>query len=194
MSPRRSDSRDRMLRGASELLREYGAGATSIDRVLARTGAPRGSVYHHFPGGRAQLVEEAVTRSGDHMLRRIDAAMEAGDPLEAVDSFFALWRELLTESGYRVGCPIVAVAAETNDEAPQLARSAAAVFARWQEALAAHFHRHGLPLPRSTRLAAFVIAALEGAVIMSRAGRTTAPLDAAAAEMRELLTHAFHDQ
>ncbi|WP_245883170.1 TetR/AcrR family transcriptional regulator [Streptomyces hyaluromycini] len=194
MSPRRSDSRERMLRGASELLREYGAGATSIDRVLARTGAPRGSVYHHFPGGRAQLVEEAVTRSGDHMLRRIDAAMEAEDPLDAVDSFFALWRERLAESGYRVGCPIVAVAAETNDEAPQLARSAAAVFARWQEALAAHFHRHGLPQPRSTRLAAFVIAALEGAVIMSRAGRTTAPLDAAAAEMRELLTHAFHDQ
>ncbi|WP_254646930.1 TetR/AcrR family transcriptional regulator [Streptomyces sp. GbtcB6] len=194
MSPRRSDSRERMLRGASELLREYGAGATSIDRVLARTGAPRGSVYHHFPGGRAQLVEEAVTRSGDQMLRRIDAAMEAEDPLEAVDSFFALWRERLAESGYRVGCPIVAVAAETNDEAPQLARSAAAVFARWQEALAAHFHRHGLPQPRSTRLAVFVIAALEGAVIMCRAEQSTAPLDAAAAELRELLTHAFHDR
>ncbi|MFD4600270.1 TetR/AcrR family transcriptional regulator [Streptomyces sp. NPDC058464] len=194
MSPRRSDSRERMLRGASELLREYGAGATSIDRVLARTGAPRGSVYHHFPGGRAQLVEEAVTRAGDHMLRRIDLAMAAEDPLAAVDSFFALWRERLAESDYRVGCPVVAVAAETNDEAPQLARSAAAVFARWREALAAHFHRHGLPRPRSTRLAAFVIAALEGAVIMCRAERTTAPLDAAAAELRELLTHAFHDQ
>jgi AcrR family transcriptional regulator len=151
MSPRRSDSRERMLRGAAELLREYGAGATSIDRVLARTGAPRGSVYHHFPGGRAQLVEEAVNRSGDHMTRRIDAAMEADDPVAAVDSFVALWRERLTESGYRVGCPVAAVAAETNDEAPQLARSAAAVFARWQQALAAHFTRHGLPQPRSPR-------------------------------------------
>ncbi|MER5796584.1 TetR/AcrR family transcriptional regulator [Streptomyces sp. NPDC001980] len=194
MSPRRSDSRERMLRGAAELLREYGAGATSIDRVLARTGAPRGSVYHHFPGGRAQLVEEAVTRSGDRMAKRIDAAMEAEDPVAAVDSFFALWRERLTESGYRVGCPIVAVAAETNDEAPQLARSAAAVFARWQQALAAHFCRHGLPQARSTRLAAFVVAALEGAVIMCRAEQSTAPLDAAAAELRELLTHAFPDQ
>ncbi|MFF7474117.1 TetR family transcriptional regulator C-terminal domain-containing protein [Streptomyces sp. NPDC008092] len=194
MSPRRSDSRELMLRGASELLREYGAGATSIDRVLARTGAPRGSVYHHFPGGRAQLVEEAVTRSGDHMAKRIDAAMEGEDPVAAVDSFFALWQERLTESGYRVGCPIVAVAAETNDEAPQLARAAAAVFARWQQALAAHFRRHGLPQERGTRLAAFVVAALEGAVIMCRAERTTAPLDAAAAELRELLTHAFHDR
>ncbi|MFJ9565871.1 TetR/AcrR family transcriptional regulator [Streptomyces fuscichromogenes] len=194
MSPRTGDSRERMLRGAAELLREYGAGATSIDRVLARTGAPRGSVYHHFPGGRAQLVEEAVTRSGDSMLRRIDEAMAAQDPVEAVDSFFALWRERLAESGYRVGCPVVAVAAESNDEAPQLARSAAAVFARWQEALAAHFRRHGLPEARSTRLAAFVIAALEGAVIMCRAEQSTAPLDAAAAELRELLAHAFPDR
>ena len=196
MSPRGSDSRERMLRGASELLGEYGAGATSIDRVLARTGAPRGSVYHHFPGGRAQLVEEAVTRSGDLMAKRIDAAVAAEDqdPVAALDSFFALWRERLTENGYRVGCPVAAVAAATNDEAPQLARSAAAVFARWQQALAAHFHRHGLAPARSTRLAAFVVAALEGAVIMCRAEQTTAPLDATATELRELLTQAFHDR
>ncbi|MEU9345413.1 TetR/AcrR family transcriptional regulator [Streptomyces sp. NPDC048278] len=196
MSPRTSDSRERMLRGASDLLGEYGAGATSIDRVLARTGAPRGSVYHHFPGGRAQLVEEAVTRSGDVMAKRIDAAVAAEDqdPVAALDSFFALWRQRLTENGYRVGCPVAAVAAATNDEAPQLARSAAAVFARWQQALAAHFHRHGLAQARSTRLAAFVVAALEGAVIMCRAEQTTAPLDATAAELRELLTRAFQDR
>lgn len=49
VSPRRSDSRERMLRGASELLREYGAGATSIDRVLARTGAPAAPSTTTFP-------------------------------------------------------------------------------------------------------------------------------------------------
>ncbi|MGO4757142.1 TetR family transcriptional regulator, partial [Streptomyces sp. 2MCAF27] len=57
VSRRRSDSRDRMVLSAAELLREYGAGATSIDRVLVHSGAPRGSVYHHFPGGRAQLID-----------------------------------------------------------------------------------------------------------------------------------------
>lgn len=62
--------------------------------------------------------------------------MQADDPVEAVDAFFLLWRNRLVESGFRAGCPIVAVAVGTNDDAPQLARSAAAVFARWQEALA----------------------------------------------------------
>ncbi|MFH8485024.1 TetR/AcrR family transcriptional regulator [Streptomyces longisporoflavus] len=194
MSPRKSDSRDRMILSAAALLREYGASATSIDQVLAHSGAPRGSVYHHFPGGRAQLIDEAVALAGDFITGLIDAAMQAEDPVEAVDAFFALWRDRLVESGFRAGCPIVAVAVETNDEAPQLVRSAAAVFARWQEALAALFLRHGLTEDRSRRLGAFIIAAVEGAVIMCRAEQSTAPIEAAAAEIHDLLLYALRDR
>jgi AcrR family transcriptional regulator len=180
-----------MILSAAALLREYGASATSIDRVLEHSGAPRGSVYHHFPGGRTQLIDEAVTFAGDFISALIDAAVEADDPLAAVDAFFALWRERLIESEFRSGCPIVAVAVETNDNAPELARSAAAVFTRWQEALAGLFTRHGLPEERSRRLASFVIAAVEGAVIMCRAERSTAALDAAAAEIHDLLAYSL---
>ncbi|MGW4229933.1 TetR/AcrR family transcriptional regulator [Streptomyces sp. NPDC004980] len=158
MSPRRSESRDRMILSAAALPREYGASATSIDRVLAHSGSPGGSVYHHLPGGRAQLIDEAVALAlalalaGDFIAGLIDAAIQADDPVEAVDAFFVLWHDRLAESGFRAGCPIVAVAVETNDDAPQLARSAAAVFARWQEALAALLIRHGLTEERSRRL------------------------------------------
>ncbi|MFR9788626.1 TetR/AcrR family transcriptional regulator [Streptomyces sp. MB22_4] len=192
MRPRKSDSRDRMVLSAAALLREYGASGTSVDKVLAHSGAPRGSVYHHFPGGRAQLVDEAVALAGDFVARLFDAAARAGDPVAAVDAFFALWRDQLVGSDFRAGCPIVAVAVETNDDAPQLARSAAAVFGRWQEALAALLVRHGLTEERGRRLGAFVIAAAEGAVIMCRAERSTAPLEAAAAEIHELLVHALN--
>ncbi|MFG2359061.1 TetR/AcrR family transcriptional regulator [Streptomyces sp. NPDC048521] len=194
MSPRKSESRDRMILSAAALLREYGASATSIDRVLAHSGAPRGSVYHHFPGGRAQLIDEAVALAGDFIAGLIDAAMQTDDPVQAVDAFFVLWRDRLVESGFRAGCPIVAVAVETNDDAPQLGRSAAAVFARWQEALAALFVRHGLTEERSRRLGAFIIAAVEGAVIMCRAEQSTAPIEAAAAEIHDLLRYALRDR
>jgi hypothetical protein len=113
---------------------------------------------------------------------------------EAIDAFFAVWRDRLVASDFRAGCPIVAVAVETNDEAPQLARSAAEVFARWREALAGLFLRNGVAEGRSRRLAAFVIAAVEGAVIMCRAERSTAPLDDAAAEIHDLLVHALRDR
>ncbi|MER8058549.1 MULTISPECIES: TetR/AcrR family transcriptional regulator [unclassified Streptomyces] len=180
-----------MVLSAAALLREYGASGTSVDKVLAHSGAPRGSVYHHFPGGRAQLIDEAVAFAGDFVAELIDAAARADDPVAAVDAFFALWREQLMGSGFRAGCPVVAVAVETNDEAPGLARSAAAVFGRWQQALAALFVRHGLTEERGRRLGSFVIAAVEGAVVMCRAERSTAPLDAAAAEIHELLVHAL---
>ncbi|MFI6650408.1 TetR/AcrR family transcriptional regulator [Streptomyces sp. NPDC050529] len=194
MSPRRSDSRDQMILSAAVLLREHGASATSIDRVLAHSGAPRGSVYHHFPGGRVQLIGEAVALAGDFITGLIDAAVQADDPVDAVDAFFVLWRDRLVGSGFRAGCPIVAVAVETNDDAPQLARLAAAVFARWQEALAALFVQHGLTEERSRRLGAFVVAAVEGAVIMCRAEQSTAPIEAAAVEIHDLLLHALRDR
>ena len=191
MSPRRSDSRDRMVSSAAALLGEHGASGVSIDRVLAHSGAPRGSVYHHFPGGRAQLIDEAVVSAGDFVAGLIEAAMDDPDPLRAVDAFFALWRERLVGSGFRAGCPIVAVAVETDDDAPEPARSAAAAFTRWQEDLAALLVRHGLSVERGRRLGSFVVAAVEGAVVMCRAERSAGPLDAAAVEIRDLLEHAL---
>ena len=191
MSPRKSDSRARMLGSTITLLRQYGANATSIDRVLAHSGAPRGSVYHHFPGGRTQLIDEAVAMAGDLMTGVIDAAMQAEDPVAAIDAFFALWRDRLVDSEFRSGCPIVAVAVDSNDDAPQLTRSAGAVFARWQAAFTALFQRHGLPEDRSRRLAALVVAAEEGAVVMCRAQQSTAPMEAASIEIHDLLVHAL---
>lgn len=189
MSPRRSDSRERMVRSAAVLLREYGASATSIDRVLAHSGAPRGSVYHHFPGGRTQLIDEAVALAGDFVAGLLEDSARSADPASVIDQFFALWRRWLVDSDFRAGCPIVAITVETNDDAPQLAEAAAAVFSRWTDGLAASFTGLGLPAARARRLASFVIAAAEGAVIMCRAQRSTAPLDAAAEEIHELLAH-----
>ncbi|MFB9317426.1 TetR/AcrR family transcriptional regulator [Cryptosporangium minutisporangium] len=181
-----------MVATTAAMLSEYGATATSIDRVLAGSGAPRGSVYHHFPGGRTQLIDEAVALAGDFITGLIETTIKDDeDALQAIDAFFALWRSRLVDSNFRAGCPIVAVAVETNDDAPQLKQAAAAVFTRWREALAAAFARQGLPEHRSTRLATFVIAAVEGAVIMCRAEQSIAPLEAAADEIHDLLMAAF---
>ncbi|MER7197837.1 TetR/AcrR family transcriptional regulator [Streptomyces sp. CB01635] len=194
MSPRRSDSRERMLRSTMTLLRVHGASATTVDRVLADSGAPRGSVYHHFPGGRTQMVEEAVALGGDLVTGMIETLAQAEDPVRAVDDFFARWRSQVEDSGFRSGCPIVAVAVETNDDAPQLARSAGQAFARWQKAFSALLRGHGLSEERSRRLAALIVAAEEGAVVLCRAQQSTAPMEDAAAEIHELLVQALSDR
>lgn len=187
MSPRRSDARERMLDSTSALIRERGASGTSLDDILAHSGAPRGSVYYYFPGGRTQLVEEAVERAGAAMERLIVGARDRS-PAESFDAFIATWRKALTDSSFRAGCPVLAVAIESSDEAPQLA--AARAFASWRAALAAQLRRHGVPPAEARRLANLVVAAIEGAVAISRAERSTQPLDDSARALRPLLHEA----
>jgi AcrR family transcriptional regulator len=180
-----------MVVSAAVLLREYGASATSIDRVVLHSGASRGSVYHYFPDGRSQLISEAVDLAGEYLGRKFEAMLEVGDPVRSLDAFYESWRARLLATGFRTGCTVAAVAVETNDDAPELAGSAAAVFGRWQGTLTSLLVRGGLSEERGVRLAAMIVASLEGAIIMCRAQRSTDPLDAVAAEMHDLLVYAL---
>jgi AcrR family transcriptional regulator len=186
MSPRRSDARQRMLDSATALIRERGASATSLDDIIAHSRAPRGSVYYYFPGGRTQLIEEVVERAGASIQELIAGA---GDltPVEAFDAFIAAWRDGLAASCFRAGCPVLAVAIESNDETPQLTDAAARAFTGWRSALATLLRRHGVPPAEARRLSNLVVAAVEGAVAISRAERSTQPLDDVARTLRPAL-------
>ncbi|MCQ0004253.1 TetR/AcrR family transcriptional regulator [Actinomadura madurae] len=131
-----TDSRERMVRSAAFLFRERGYSGTGFRDVIAHSGAPRGSIYHHFPEGKAQLAEEAVRYAGEFLNAGILAATESGDAASAVDAFVGWWRQVLIKSEFRAGCPVVAVTVECHDDAPQLAAAAAAAFGRWQDTLA----------------------------------------------------------
>jgi AcrR family transcriptional regulator len=175
-----------MLDSASALIRERGAAATSLDDILRHSGAPRGSVYYHFPSGRAQLLEETVRRAGGAVGGILSAAAEA-TPREVFDAFIALWRLGLEGSGFRAGCPVLAVAIESDESAPQLAEATHHVFAHWEAALVAHLRHHGAGRVAARRLATLVVAAVEGAVALSRVERSPRPLDDVAHELRPLL-------
>jgi AcrR family transcriptional regulator len=175
-----------MVVSTALLMRERGARATSLDDVLAHSGAPRGSLYHHFPGGREQLLREATDYAGEYVARRLERA-PAGDPLAAVDDLFEEYRANLLASDFRAGCPVVAVAVESGEDAPDLRDHVMGAFDRWRTALARGFERTGIAGARANELALLTIAAFEGALILSRAYRDLAPLDVARRETRELV-------
>src|SRR5258708_13218143 len=78
---RRTDSRSRMIHAASELFRQRGYHATTVSDVVRESGAPRGSTYFHFPGGKQELARAAIARAGDEMEEMVDeAARHADDP------------------------------------------------------------------------------------------------------------------
>ena len=172
-------TRERMVRSAALLIRERGARATSLDAVLAHSGAPRGSIYHHFPGGREQLLREATEYAGRYVERRLGSA---DDPLEALDRLYDEYCENLVASDFRAGCPVVAVAVES-----ELRDDAQAAFDRWRRALARGFEREGIDRERADELGVMTVASFEGALILARAYRDLEPLELARRETRELV-------
>ena len=112
-----------MLIAAAEVMRERGAAGVTIDEVLARSGAPRGSVYYHFPDGRNQILAEALQYSGDSITAMIDDAAGWG-PQALLREFVEFWERLLTEADFTAGCPVVAAAIGSSDDDPKLSAEA----------------------------------------------------------------------
>jgi AcrR family transcriptional regulator len=180
-----SDARTRMVRSAAYLFRERGFSGTAFSDVIAHSGAPRGSIYHHFPGGKTQLAEEAVRYAGDYLEAGVRAATRDEDPVAAVRAFLAWWRRVLVKSEFSAGCPIVAVIVESR-----LTEAAAEAFGRWRTALAAGLVSAGAPADRAARVATLVVASVEGATIMCRAEKSLRPLEDVATELEDVVAAA----
>jgi TetR/AcrR family transcriptional regulator, lmrAB and yxaGH operons repressor len=179
---RAGETRQRMLRSAVALLQRRAASGVSIDAVLAHSGAPRGSVYHHFPGGREEMIGEAVRLAGDHIATVLERA-DTTDPCAVVRSFVTYWKQVLTESDYRAGCPVLALAVDRSDERGAADEIVRDVFVRWHTTLRTLFVTCGVAPERAGSLAHLCVAAAEGAVVLSRARASVQPLDDVADEL-----------
>jgi TetR/AcrR family transcriptional regulator, lmrAB and yxaGH operons repressor len=172
---KRGSTRQRMLTSAIEVLRERGAAGVTIDEVLTRSGAPRGSVYYHFPDGRNQILDEALRLAGDSITGVIDAAAGRGC-IALVHDFVAFWERILADSDFTAGCPVVAAAIGSAGDDPTLTATAGHIFEGWRDALARTFVGDGFDEADARSLAVTCIAALEGAVVLCRSTRTVDPL------------------
>ncbi len=167
--------RDAMVRAAAELLSESGLSGASFSCVIERSGAPRGSIYHHFPDGKDQLAAEAITLVGARVQRLLDT-MPAESVDQVIRAFIAAWRDLLVRSKHTAGCAIAAVANERLAN-PALAKEASRVFEAWEQSLRRKLVEAGADAPRAKDFANLVLASLEGALVLCRAHASTAPLD-----------------
>ncbi|HYJ57604.1 MAG TPA: TetR/AcrR family transcriptional regulator [Mycobacterium sp.] len=181
--------RERMVVSAALLIRERGAHPTAIADVLEHSGAPRGSAYHYFPGGRTQLLCEAVDYAGEYMATKLGAAAST---IDALDELFADYRKQLQRSNFRAGCPVVAVTVEAGDpakpdQAAPVIERAAAAFARWRDVIEQRLVTDGVPAQRAGALAMLVLSSFEGAIVIARAAHDLEPLDTVHAQLRSLL-------
>ncbi len=188
--PRSTDSRSRMIKAAAQLFRQRGYHATAFSDVVEASGAPRGSIYFHFPGGKQELAREAVALAGDEIEQMVaEAAGHCDGPGSFVRALGDLVAARLEGSDYRGGCAISTMVLELAPENEELSSGFEKVFERWRHALAGQFEASGIAAGRATDLANLVMSVFEGALVVSRAARRIDSFAAAIEALAEFIEH-----
>lgn len=184
----RLDARQRMIVTTAKLLQRQGYHATGLKQVVADARAPRGSIYHHFPGGKGELAVLAVRVAAHELTRAITAARRDDDTPEAV--LRRLARSLsrwLEASAFREGCPVSTVTLEVAPEPGALTEACAEAYAEWVGLIAATLQEAGHDAEDANGLATTVVAGIEGALLLCRAQRSTTPLEVTTEHLARLL-------
>lgn len=181
-------ARMRLVGTAADMLRRRGMNATSIRELAKEAKAPLGSTYHYFPGGKSQVVTEAIGFAGDLVAEQLRQALEKG-PLEGIQAFIAQWRDIILSSDFQAGCTVLAASIEepVSDELLLAAQAAAEAFRGWEALLVESFGGAGMGERDAQSLATTVVAATEGAVVLCRAKRSVEPLEKISTQLSVLL-------
>ena len=188
MAPR-GETRSRLRRTAAELFRRQGYHATGINQVVKESGAPSGSLYFHFPGGKTELAIEAVTAAGREIGEGIDYLLESSDDVaEAVGRILDYLASDLRESNYEHGCPVGTVVLDVASTSEPIRLACRAIFVDWATKVSARLRAAGWSKKAAAEEALVVVASIEGALLLARARRDTEPLEAMARHVRTKLT------
>lgn len=183
----RRDGRERLLNGARKLLAEKGYAGMELRDVAERGKAPRGSIYHHFPGGKRQLAVEAAELEGTEIKALIESSLEQRGLAETLTMFGEIFRRRVKDQPEHLGCP-VAAAALARPEDPELAAAATKAFQSWEAPIAAALREEGVAAGDAETFAGLVVSTVEGALIRARAAADQAPLDSAVEGLQQALT------
>lgn len=183
------DTRERMIAAATELFRERGYDGSGFRDVVERAGAPRGSIYHHFPGGKTELAVEVALAGGERMAGRVERVCATATPAEAVEELIGFFEHVLVGDDGAGGCPILAITLAAEDPTGELRAATHGVYQRVERAVVDCLTRHGVPAESAESAAITAIAAAEGALVLARAARSPEPL----ARVRRTLRAVFAD-
>ena len=182
-----------MLDAAAELMRRQGYAATGWREVVAESGTPWGSQWHHFPGGKEQLTVEALARGSAEYLHALQRAFGSMHPADAVLAWSKAAAGALERSNWTHGCPMATVTLEMAHVSDALAEVCDQAFTSWTTAMADALVEYEMPRREANRLAMTVLAAMEGALLLARARRNAEPLRTVAREMAALVREKLGD-
>jgi AcrR family transcriptional regulator len=173
-------TRESILTAAAELMRHKGYGAVGMKDIAKASGAPIGSLYHHFRGGKVQIAREALINAGQAYGVLIPTVVDEYTDLgDAIAGVFSQAAEDMAGTGFANMCPVASVAAEVANTVEELRETSASVFGGWIDGGSVYFAARGLDASQAREVTLALIGALEGAFVLARTLRSTEPLLAA---------------
>jgi TetR/AcrR family transcriptional regulator, lmrAB and yxaGH operons repressor len=174
-----SDTRERLVRSTSRLLRTQGYAATGLNQVMAEADAPKGSMYFHFPGGKEQLAAAAVDLFAERSSANLDRQLTEHETVaEAVTAIFDSYVHHLERTEYREGCAVATVALDAAGSHDALAEATSRALHGWTDRVAVALEAEGREPAEAHALATLVIAAIEGTIVMAKGQRSIEPIAA----------------
>jgi TetR/AcrR family transcriptional repressor of lmrAB and yxaGH operons len=175
-----ADSKEKTLSAAVKLFSQRGYHGTALQDILEAGGAPRGSLYFHFPKGKEQIAKAAVQLGTDGVRQFItDAAQTSGNVQAFLVKLARGMAANLERSGYREGCPVATMALETAAQSDVLGRAARTAFQTWEQEIKRALISFGMKASQADRTATAVLSQLEGALLLARTYRSLEPMQRA---------------
>ena len=181
-------SRKKLVEATALLLRKQGFHATGLSEIVEASGAPRGSLYFYFPGGKEELACAALEESGAMWRALLDGVITAAPDLgEAVERVCGVLAEALAASKWESGCPLATVALEASAHSEKVRQTCASHYVAWEDIIGDKLHALGIAHGEARRIATFGLAAIEGALLLAKVKRDPEPLLTTGAMLRDLL-------
>lgn len=175
--PLEPGTRDRLIAAMTDALRRRGLHGIGLTELLQAAGAPKGVLYHHFPGGKTELAIAAIDRVVERMTGGLDQLLATTpDPLAAMRLWIRGATERLQRTGFESGCPLASVSLESTPEDKTLREALARAFARVRERIALALQAAGMPGERADGVAALIVAAYEGGLLQARVAHSIEPM------------------
>jgi TetR/AcrR family transcriptional repressor of lmrAB and yxaGH operons len=182
-----SSARESLISAACELFRARGYEGVGIAELLERSGAPRGSLYFHFPGGKQEIGVEAVRRVGESVAEQFRALHQSGVDMDAfIDRVFKQTAKTVKEREFEASCPIAATAACLGKDNPALATAVREMFAAWEREVTVAAIARGMTPKNAAEFATAMLTCIEGALIVSKAQATLAAHTASAKALKAM--------
>lgn len=177
----KTSTRNKLIDAMADALQRKGLHGVGLSELLETAGAPKGSLYHHFPGGKSELAVAAI----EHIGQRIDGLFvqlfrQQPDPLQALQHWLQGALQQLESSQFERGCPLATVALESGPEDVAIRQALERSFVRVRQTLAEQLHRYGYPREQADNLAALFVALYEGGLLQARVAGSSEPLKRAA--------------